>query len=295
MAAWIVPHAFRSSSRAHGLSTRPEPHRLFSEDETMNWAHAATAVLAAFLASLVEFVEALTIVLAVGTIRGWRSALTGAAGGVAVLTLLVLLFGPRLGRVPLTTLQLVVGALLLLFGMRWLRKAILRAAGVIGLHDEAAIYARETAELQRDDGALATAPGAARARFDFVAIATSFKAVTLEGLEVIFIVIATGARGLLVAASLGALAAGLLVVLVGFALRRPLAHVPENTLKFAVGVLLSAFGVFWIGEGLQFPWPGEDLALLALIAGFVVIAAFAVLVARRRNSVTDGAPATTAP
>lgn len=243
----------------------------------MNWAHAGTAILAAFLASLVEFVEALTIVLAVGTIRGWRAALTGAAAGAALLALLVVLFGPALERVPLTTLQLVVGALLLLFGMRWLRKAILRAAGVIGLHDEAAIYAMETAVLRRDE----PVRGAAPTRMDFVAVATAFKAVTLEGLEVIFIVIATGAGGMLVAASLGAAAAGLLVILVGLALRQPLARVPENTLKFSVGVLLSAFGVFWIGEGLHFPWLGEDLALIGLVVGFLLISGLAVLAARR--------------
>ncbi len=248
----------------------------------MSWAHAGTAVTAAFLASLVEFVEALTIVLAVGTIRGWRSALAGAAGGAILLTLLVAVFGPALGRVPLTTLQLVVGALLLLFGMRWLRKAILRAAGVIGLHDEAAIYAKETALLQREETTTTTVSS-----FEFVAVATSFKAVTLEGLEVIFIVIATGAGGMLLPASVGAAAAGALVILVGFALRQPLSRVPENTLKFAVGILLSAFGVFWIGEGLRYPWPGEDLALIALVVGFVVISALAVLGASRRPRAAD--------
>ncbi len=244
----------------------------------MNWAHAGTAVSAAFLASLVEFVEALTIVLAVGTIRGWRSALLGAAAGVGVLTLLSLLFGSSLQRVPLHTLQFVIGVLLLLFGMRWLRKAILRSAGVIGLHDEAAIYARETADLKQ----VSPVP---RTHTDWGAIVTSFKAVMLEGLEVIFIVIATGAGGMLVPAALGAAAAGVLVVTVGFILRRPLAQVPENMLKFAVGNLLSAFGVFWVGEGLAFPWWGEDLALLALIAGFLTISALAVVAARRERSV----------
>ncbi len=246
----------------------------------MNWAHAGTAVLAAFLASLVEFVEALTIVLAVGTVRGWRSALVGTAAGAVFLALLVILFGPALQRVPITTLQLVVGALLLLFGMRWLRKAILRSAGVIGLHDEAAIYVKETTALKRDE-ATESAHNASAGRLDKIAVATAFKAVTLEGLEVIFIVIATGAGGMLVAASLGAAAAGILVILVGLALRRPLARVPENTLKFSVGVLLSAFGVFWIGEGLSFPWPGEDLALLGLVVAFLLISAIAVIAARR--------------
>ncbi len=240
----------------------------------MSWAHAGTAVTAAFLASLVEFVEALTIVLAVGTVRGWRAALTGAAAGAIFLAVLGVAFGPALQRVPLTTLQLVVGTLLLLFGMRWLRKAILRSAGVIGLHDEAAIFAREAASLERAGSA------SVPTRLDFVAVATAFKTVTLEGLEVIFIVIATGAGGLLLPAALGATAAGGLVILVGLALRRPLARVPENTLKFAVGVLLSAFGVFWIGEGLRFPWVGADLALVALVAAFLAVSAAAVRAVR---------------
>jgi Ca2+/H+ antiporter, TMEM165/GDT1 family len=257
----------------------------------MNWAHAGTAVVAAFLASLVEFVEALTIVLAVGTTRGWRSALTGAAAGALALALLTLAFGPALQRIPISDLQLVVGVLLLLFGMRWLRKAMLRAAGVIGFHDEAAIYARETAALETTEAQ--TARDAAR--FDRVAVATSFKAVMLEGLEVIFIVIATGAGGQLVPAALGAALAGLLVILAGVALRRPLARVPENTLKYAVGVLLSAFGVFWIGEGLHYPWPGEDLALVALAGGFLLVSLIGVALARsslvgRAATVAEGHP-----
>jgi uncharacterized membrane protein len=243
----------------------------------LNWAHAGTAILAAFLASLVEFVEALTIVLAVGTTRGWRAALTGAAAGAILLALLTALFGPALQRIPITSLQLVVGVLLLLFGMRWLRKAMLRAAGVIGLHDETAIYAREAAALARDTGTAG--------RLDRIALLTSFKAVVLEGLEVIFIVIATGAGGQLVPAALGAALAGLLVILAGVALRRPLARVPENTLKYAVGVLLSAFGVFWIGEGLRFPWAGEDLALPLLVLGFLAVSGIGVAIARRRRMV----------
>ncbi|MEO7218803.1 MAG: hypothetical protein ABI026_11470, partial [Gemmatimonadaceae bacterium] len=140
----------------------------------INWTHAGTAFTAAFLASTVEFVEAFTIVLAVGTTRGWRSALIGAAGGVGLLALLVLAFGSALRGIPLTTLQLVVGILLLLFGMRWLRKAILRSAGVLGQHDETAIYERERAALEADTPA--------RSSMDWIAFVTSFKAVTLEGL-----------------------------------------------------------------------------------------------------------------
>ncbi|MEO6779025.1 MAG: hypothetical protein ABI194_06170 [Gemmatimonadaceae bacterium] len=256
----------------------------------MNWTHAGTAVVAAFLASLVEFVEALTIVLAVGTIRGWRSAFVGAAAGATFLALLLIVFGPALQRVPLSKLQLVIGILLLLFGMRWLRKAILRAAGVIGMHDEDAIYTRETAELMNGPGANNTGNRGTNS-LDFVAVITSFKAVTLEGLEVIFIVIATGVGGMLWAASLGAAAAGVIVISLGLVLHRPLARVPENTLKFAVGILLSAFGVFWIGEGLHFGWPGEDLALLGLIAGFIAVSA--VGIAAARHVTRAAAPAVT--
>lgn len=240
-----------------------------------DWTHASPALLASFLASLVEFVEALTIVLAVGTVRGWRPALIGTFAGVGLLALLVIGFGPALERIPLTTLQLVVGVLLLLFGMRWLRKAILRAAGILKLHDEEAIYARETAALRTEGAPLP-------ARLDMVAVATTFKAVVLEGLEVVFIVIATGAAGkMLVPACVGAAAAGVLVIALGLIVHKPLARVPENTLKFAVGILLSAFGVFWIGEGLRFSWPGEDLAILGLAVGFVLASLLAVLLARR--------------
>jgi uncharacterized membrane protein len=226
----------------------------------MTWAHVGTVMLAAFLASLVECVEALTIVLAVGTTRGWRPALTGAGAGAFVLTVLTLAAGRALQRIPLTSLQLVIGVVLLIFGMRWLVKAILRAGGVIALHDEAAIYAKETAALAR------------QRRGDRVALLTAFKAVILEGLEVIFIVIAVGAHGLLAPAAAGAVLAAALVTVAGFALRRPIARVPENTLKFAVGVLLSAFGVFWMGEGLGYSWPGRDLALLGLIGAVALLA-----------------------
>lgn len=227
------------------------------------WSQAAPFT-ASFLASLVEFVEALTIVLAVGTVRGWRPAMLGTACGVGFLAVLVLAFGPALQRVPITTLQLVVGVLLLLFGMRWLRKAVLRSAGIIGLHDEDAIFQRERAELEQQ--------GLAKARFDWVAMATTFKAVTLEGLEVVFIVIATGAVGhRLLPACVGAALAGIVVVSLGIAVHKPLARVPENTLKYAVGILLSSFGVFWVGEGLKFTWPGEDASLVGLAGGFLLV------------------------
>jgi uncharacterized membrane protein len=231
----------------------------------MDWTHIAPSFLASFLASLVEFVEALTIVLAVGTVRGWRPALIGTACGVGLLAVLVLGFGPALQKIPITTLQLVVGVLLLLFGMRWLRKAVLRSAGIIGLHDEEAIYLREKKELEQQEPV--------RQKLDWIALVTTFKAVVLEGLEVVFIVIATGAVGhMLVPASIGAAAAGVVVISLGVALHKPLAQVPENTLKFAVGVLLSSFGVFWVGEGLKFSWPGEDISLIALAGGFLAFA-----------------------
>jgi uncharacterized membrane protein len=227
----------------------------------MSWATAAPAVTAAFLASLVEVVEAFTIVLAASTIRGWRPAMLGSLAGLLVLAAIVLAVGPLLDRVPLHLLQFAIGVLLLLFGLRWLRKAILRAAGLIPLHDEDRIFQREAASLS-------SASRARQTRLEWLAGITSLKAVVLEGLEVVFIVIAVGAgRGLVPAASLGALAALLLVVTAGAAVRRPLARVPENTLKFAVGVMLSAFGVFWAGEGLGVRWPGADLA----IPGFVLL------------------------
>ena len=232
----------------------------------MTLAAAAPALSAAFLASLVEAAEAVTIVLAVATVRGWRSAGMGALGGLATLAFLVLTFGPLLERVPLRALQLVIGILLLLFGVRWLHKAVLRAAGAVPLRDEQQVFERKSAEL-RDD-----TPGNT-ARMSWLAALASFKAVLLEGLEVVFIVLAVGAgHGLLGAASVGALAACTLVVAIGFAVRRPLARVPENTLKFAVGILLSAFGVFWTGEGLGIPWPGGDLAIGGIAALWLLLA-----------------------
>jgi uncharacterized membrane protein len=245
---------------------------------TGNWAHIGPAVTAAFLASLVEAVEALTIVLAVATVRGWRPAGFGAVAGLASLIFIVLALGPLLDLVPLHLLQLAIGVLLLLFGMRWLRKAVLRSAGVIPLRDEAVAFATKTAELRgranRQD-----------ARLDWLAALASFKAVLLEGLEVVFIILAVGAgRGLLFPASVGALAACLLVAAGGFAIHRPLARVPENTLKFAVGVMLAAFGVFWTGEGLGVAWPGADLAIVAFAALFLAVGLGAVALARRPNA-----------
>jgi uncharacterized membrane protein len=247
----------------------------------VNWAHAWPSATAAFLASLVEFVEALTVVLAVGTVRGWRGALVGAGAAVAILLLAVLLLGPLLTDIPLHTVQLLIGTLLLLFGMRWLRKAILRAAGVIPLHDEEATFARESAKLH------SLGLGG---RWDKVGMATAFKITLLEGLEVVFIVIAVGAGGpgLLVPASLGALAAMLVVILLGVLVHRPLSAIPENAFKFIVGVLLSAFGAFWAGEGMGLAWPGEDWSIPGLVAGFLVVSLLAVRLCRDRGVGTAG-------
>ena len=245
----------------------------------MTWTVAAPALSAAFLASLVEVVEAFTIVLAVGTVRGWRPALIGTGCALGVLALLVLLLGPALTHVPLQALQLVIGVLLLMFGLRWLRKAILRAAGFIALHDEEAAFAKET-------GILAAENAGAIDQRDWMAGLTAFKAVMLEGIEVVFIVLAVGAgRGLIWPASLGALAACALVLALGIALRKPLTRVPENTLKFAVGVMISAFGVYWTGEGLGVDWPGGDLAILAL--GALLLASGLALVAAFRRKSTE--------
>jgi uncharacterized membrane protein len=242
---------------------------------TNSLAHIGPVMAAAFLASLVEAVEALTIILAVATVRGWRPAGLGALAGMLSLSLIVVVLGPLLDHVPLHLLQLAIGVLLLLFGMRWLRKAILRAAGIIPLRDEARAFAAETAELRAQAHRQET-------RLDWLAALASFKAVLLEGLEVVFIVIAVSAgRGLLVPASIGAIAACLLVAGAGFAVHRPLARIPENTLKFAVGVMLSAFGVFWTGEGLGVAWPGADLAIVAFAVLFLTVGLASVFLARR--------------
>ncbi|MDB6083763.1 MAG: hypothetical protein JWN43_1644 [Gammaproteobacteria bacterium] len=239
------------------------------------WASTAPTVLASFMASLVEFIEALTVVLAVGAVRGWRSALTGAVAALTLLLALVAIFGRSIARIPLPIVQVFIGTLLLLFGLRWLRKAILRSAGVIAKHDEVAVYAKETASLLR----LGESGGA----WDHVALSAAFKIVMLEGIEVVFIVIALGASGAqLVSASIGAIAALLVVVALGVALHRPLGSIPENTLKFGVGILLAAFGTFWVGEGVHLEWPDADWSLLALIIAYFCVAQALVLMCRAR-------------
>lgn len=232
----------------------------------IGWAHAGTSIAASFLASLVECVEALTVVLAVGSVRGWRSALVGSATAIATLLVIVAALGTALTHIPLPVIQLVVGALLLLFGLRWLRKAILRSAGLIPLHDEQAAFAKNSAAMRN--------LGTGKSTWDKIAFAAAFNITMLEGTEVVFIVIAIGAgrSGMMVPASVGAAAALFVVIALGIALHRPLARIPENTLKFTVGVLLSAFGTFWVGEGMHLMWPAADWSILALIAAYLVVA-----------------------
>jgi uncharacterized membrane protein len=231
--------------------------------------------LATFLASAVEAVEALTIVLAVGVVRGWRSTLLGVSAALVVLAASVAALGPALRLIPISTLRLVVGALLLTFGLQWLRKAILRAGGYKPMHDETAAFASERAEA----GSAAAPAG----RMDWYSFTVAFKGVLLEGLEVAFIVVGFGStQGKLGLAAGAAAAAVVLVVAVGVAVRGPLERVPENTLKFVVGVLLTSFGIFWGGEGAGVEWPGSDFAIVAL-AGFVGLVSVLLTRALRRR------------
>jgi uncharacterized membrane protein len=216
-------------------------------------------VLGAALASGVEMVEATTIVLALGMSRGWRAPLLGSAVALGALGVLIVALGPALARVPLDSLRLVVGTLVLLFGLQWLRKAILRAAGRLPKHDEEATFAEE---LER-----ARAAGEDRGALDGYSFTLAFKSVLLEGLEVVFIVLTLGAnQGSVPLAALGAAAAVVVVGVAAVFVRHPLSRVPENALKFGVGVMLTAFGTFWAAEGAGVDWPGDDAALLALVA-----------------------------
>jgi uncharacterized membrane protein len=234
-------------------------------------------VLSAFLASAVEGVEALTIVLASGVARGWRSSLIGVGAAVVVLAAVVGALGPALTVIPLNALRLVVGGLLLTFGLQWLRKAILRASGFKALHDEDGIFAEELAQAR-------TAEHVERAGLDWYGFTLSFKGVLLEGLEVVFIVLTFGStQGSIPLAALGAGVAVVLVAAVGVAVHAPLARVPENTLKFTVGVMLTTFGIFWSTEGAGGDWPGSDAALFGILAFVIAIAALAVAVLRRHR------------
>ena len=221
-------------------------------------------------------VEALTIVLGVGVVRGWRSTLIGTAAAGIVLAALVAALGPALQQIPIDGLRLVVGALLLAFGLQWLKKAILRASGYKALHDEDAIFRQE-----REHAAVAGRD--VRARLDWYSFTIAFKGVLLEGLEVVFIVIAFGStQHRLGLAAAGAGAALALVVVAGAVAHAPLSRVPENTIKFAVGLMLSTFGCFWAAEGAGVRWPGHELSLLAVL-GFFAAAALAFVKALQRQ------------
>jgi uncharacterized membrane protein len=249
---------------------------------------AAFLVLSAFLASAVEMVEALTIVLAAGVARGWRSSLTGVGAATLALAVIVGALGPALTVIPIGALRLVVGALLLVFGLQWLRKAILRASGFKALHDEDAIFATELEQAR-------TAARVERGGMDWYGFTLAFKGVLLEGLEVAFIVLTFGSsQGSIPLAAAGAGAALVIVAGVGIAVRAPLARVPENTMKFAVGIMLTTFGIFWAAEGAGAHWPGSDAALLGVLA--FVCASSALLVQhlrgeKRRTLVSAGAEA----
>jgi uncharacterized membrane protein len=241
--------------------------------------------VAVFLACAVEAVEALTIVLAAGSSRDWRSAITGVATAGAVLATIVAIFGPAVAAIPLQGLRLVVGGLLLIFGLQWLRKAILRASGLKALHDENAIFANELAAARAATG---TRRGVIA---DWYSFTLAFKGVVLEGLEVVFIVLTFGANQRNVPlAAIAALAAVLVVTAAGIAVRAPLAKVPENTMKLVVGIMLTSFGIFWGAEGAGASWPGADAALLALVPAVAVFALSLVVVVRRigRTSASAG-------
>jgi uncharacterized membrane protein len=238
---------------------------------------AGFLIASAFLASAVEFVEALTIVLAAGITRGWRSALTGLAAATVALAAIVGALGPALTLIPIDVLRLIVGGLLLAFGLQWLRKAILRSSGFKALHDEAEISAREQEEAR-------AAGREARAGLDWYGFTLAFKGVLLEGLEVAFIVITFGsAQGSIGLAALGAGIALVLVAIVGVRVRGPLTRVPENTLKFAVGVMLTTFGIFWSVEGAGAHWPGDDASLPGVLAFVVLLSLAAVSSLKRRR------------
>jgi uncharacterized membrane protein len=241
-------------------------------------SHDVILFLATFLASGVEAVEALTIVLAVGVVRGWRSTLFGVGAASLVLAAVIASLGPALQHIPIGTLRFVVGALLLAFGLQWLRKAILRASGYKPLHDEAEAFQREREEA-------GSASLGHRGPMDWYSFTVAFKGVLLEGLEVAFIVVTFGAtQGQLGLATAAAAAAALIVIVAGVVVRGPLARVPENTLKYAVGVLLTSFGIFWGGEGAGVDWPGGDVAILGVVA-FILLVSFLLTRDLRRRRV----------
>jgi uncharacterized membrane protein len=234
----------------------------------MSTSSTVVLVLAVFGASTVEMVEALTIVVAAGVTRSWRSSLEGAAAAVAVLAVIVLAVGvPLIHYVPINALRVVVGALLLVLGLSWLRKAILRASGHKALHDEDAIFAATSAELEAT-GSRSSAPK----RRDAISFSVAFKGVFLEGMEVVLIVVSLGAsQHRLGIAAASALTAALVVAAVGALVVRQLSQVPENTIKIVVGIMLTSFGLFWVGEGAGARWPGSDAAIIVLIGVFSLV------------------------
>jgi uncharacterized membrane protein len=230
--------------------------------------NALPLILTVFVACAVEAVEALTIILAAGLTREWKSTFQGTGAALVALAVITAAVGPAISFLPLTPLRLVVGALLAIFGLQWLRKAVLRATGFKALHDEASAYQREVS------AASAAAVESRRGVRDWYAFTLAFKGVLLEGLEVVFIVITFGDNARNVgAAALGAVAAVVVVAAVGYAVKAPLTRVPENWMKFSVGVMLTSFGTFWGAEGAGVAWPGNDAALLVLVPVVALVAA----------------------
>ena len=248
--------------------------------------NALPLILTVFIACVVEAVEALTIVLATGITREWRSTFQGMAAALVTLAVITAAVGPAINELPLTALRVVVGALLAIFGLQWLRKAVLRATGYKALHDEASAYLREVTAAQEAE------KESRRGVSDWYSFTLAFKGVLLEGLEVVFIVVTFGDNqknyG---AAVIGAAAAIILVTIVGIAVRAPLTKVPENWMKLAVGVMLTSFGTFWGAEGAGVRWPGNDAALLVVIPVVAVVAAACIVwLNSRRAAVTVSAP-----
>jgi uncharacterized membrane protein len=238
--------------------------------------------IAVFLACIVEAVEATTIVLAAGTARDWRSALTGVAAGLGVLAVIVAALGPAVSALPLGGLRLAIGGILLIFGLQWIRKAVLRASGHKDLHDEEKIFQKELAAAQ------AAVTERRHGVSDWYAFTLSFKGVVLEGLEVVFIALTFGSNQHdIPLAAIAAVAAVVIVVAAGVAIRAPLARVPENSMKFVVGVMLTGFGTFWGAEGAHAHWPGSDAALLVLIPAIAVFSLLIVVYLRRQHPDVD--------
>jgi uncharacterized membrane protein len=251
--------------------------------------NALPLILTVFVACVVEAVEALTIVLASGITREWKSTFQGMGAALVALAIITAIVGPAVSHLPLTPLRLVVGALLAIFGLQWLRKAVLRATGFKALHDEASAYLREVTAAQEATRV------SKRGVSDWYAFTLSFKGVLLEGLEVVFIVITFGDNQRNVgAAAIGAVAAVVVVTLLGVALKAPLTKVPENWMKFAVGVMLTSFGTFWGAEGAGVNWPGNDAALLVLVPVVALVTAAYIIWLRGRQAAVLSASASSA-